>query len=168
MSPQPVASPAAMLAQRAFAQLLDKLGSIDVSLIRLVELAQGPRENLFAAGSISFGGTVGTSPSTCTVTPPSGLPPGVVLAANPHRRGLSIQNLSASGGANLTIGLGQTAPQPGTGWVLLPGASWDGRVSGAVWPGSVSVVASAAGCVFAGGEVLGRNETRRRAGNLPI
>jgi hypothetical protein len=161
-------TPAAAMAKQLVTQALERLRSIDVSLTRLVELSQGPRENLFAAGSVPFGGTVGVSPSTCSVNPPLGMPPGVVLAANPHRRGLNIQNLSAAGGPNLTIGLGLTAPQPGTGWVLAPGASWDGRVSGALWPGSVSVVASAAGCVFSGGEIMGRNETRRRQGNLPI
>lgn len=161
-------SPAAALAQRLFNQVVERLTNIDVSLTRLVELAQGPRENLFAAGSTPFGGTVGATPATCTVAPPLGMPPGVVLAANPHRRGLSIQNTSAAGGPSLTLGLGIMSPQAGTGWVLAPGASWDGRVSGAVWPGSVTVVASAAGCSFAGGEVLGRNETRRRAGNMPL
>lgn len=157
-------SPAGLLAKQLFNQVIDRLSSIDVSLTRLVELGQAPRENLFAAGSTPFGGTVGTSGPTCTVPPPLGLSPGIVLAANPHRRGLSIQNLSAAGGPNLTLGLGVQTPQAGTGWVLVPGASWDGRVSGAVWTGSLSVIASAAGCVFAGGEVLGRNETRRRHG----
>lgn len=161
-------TPAAAMAKQLVTQALERLRSIDVSLTRLVELAQGPRENLFAAGSIPFGGAVGVQPSTCTVMPPNGMPPGVVLNANPHRRGLSLQNISAAGGPSLTIGLGLTSPQSGTGIVLAPGASWDGRVSGAIWPGSVSVVAGAAGCLFSGLEVLGRNETRRRQGNLPI
>lgn len=161
-------SPPAAMAKMLVGQALDRLKSIDVSLTRLVELAQAPRENLFAAGSIPFGGTVGALSSTCTVTPPLGQSPGVVLAANPHRRGLGIQNLSAAGGPNLTIGLGLSTPIAGAGLVLAPGAAWDGRVSGAVWTGSVSVVASAAGCTFSGLEILGRNETRRRGGNLPI
>lgn len=161
-------TPAAIMLQRLAQKFLDRLESIDVGISRLVELAQAPRENLFAAGSIPFGGTVGTTPSSCSMTPPAGAPPGTVLVANPHRRGLNIQNLSASGGPNLTIGLGVTSPQPGTGWVLAPGASFDGRVSGSMWTGSVVVVASAAGCAFAGGEVSGRNETRRRGGNLPL
>jgi hypothetical protein len=116
-----------------------------------------------AAGSVTFGGTVGTTPTSSTVNPPAGYPAGVVIDANPHRRGLNIQNLSASGGPNLTIGLGVTSPQSGAGWVLQPGASWDGRVSGALWTGSVSVVASAAGCLFSGGEVAGRTERKRNA-----
>lgn len=165
MNPTP--SPAAVMAKRAFEQLLELLRSMDVSLTRLVELAQGPRENLFAAGSTPFGGTVGASPATNTFQP-MGQPPGVVLGANPHRRGLAIQNLSPAGGPNLTIGLGIQTPTAGTGLTLAPGASWDGRVSGAVWPGTVSLVASAAACVYAGVEVLGRNETRRRQGNLPL
>jgi hypothetical protein len=42
-------------------------------------------------------------------------------------------------------------------------------VSDLTWVGIVSIVASAAGAVFSGVEVLGRNETRRRGGlNQPI
>lgn len=161
-------SPTAVMAQRAFAQLLEHLRSMDASLVRLLELAQGPRENLFAAGSTPFGGTVGASPATNTYQP-TGQPPGVVLGANPHRRGLGIQNLSAAGGPSLTIGLGIQTPTAGTGLTLPPGASWDGRVSGAVWPGTVSLVASGAGCVYAGVEILGRNESRRRGAlNQPL
>lgn len=164
----PTMTPAAAMAKILVQQALDKLQSIDVSLTRLVELAQGPRENLFAAGSVPFGGTVGTSGASCTVIPPLGNSPGVVLTANPHRRGLSIQNLSPAGGPSLTLGLGLSSPVAGSGYVLPPGAAWDGRVSGAVWPGSVSVIASAAGCQFSGLQISGRNETRRRGGNLPI
>ena len=146
-------------------RLLERLHSIDHNISRLLEVSQTPREDLMAAGSVTFGGTVGATPGSCTVAPPSGSPPGVVIDANPHRRGLNIQNLSAAGGPNLTIGLGVTSPQAGAGWVLQPGASWDGRVSGALWTGSVSVVASGAGCTFSGGEVAGRTERKR---NLPL
>jgi hypothetical protein len=146
-------------------RVLEKLHSIDHNINRMLEVMQTPRENLMAQGSVTFGGTVGTSPTSATVNPPTGYPNGVVIDANPHRRGLNIQNLSAPGGPNLTIGLGVTTPINGAGWVLQPGASWDGRVSGAVWMGSVSVVASAAGCVFSGGEVAGRTERKR---NLPL
>ena len=162
----PPTSTGAVMLKRLAEQFLDRLGSMDASLIRMLELAQGPREMLFAAGSIPFGGTVGITGASCTVSPPSGYSPGVVLAANPHRRGLSIQNLSASGGPNLTLGLGLMSPISGTGWVLPPGASWDGRISGALWPGSLSVIASAAGCMFAGGEILGRDENRRHGNRI--
>lgn len=161
-------TPGALMAKQLVDQALERLRAIDVSLTRLVELAQGPRENLFAAGSVPFGGTVGTTGATCTVVPPLGQSPGVILAANPHRRGLSIQNLSPAGGPSLTLGLGLSSPVAGTGQVIPPGGAWDGRISGAMWPGSVSVVASAAGCVFSGLQISGRNETRRRQGNLPI
>lgn len=156
-----------MAAKSMLTDALARLKNIDVSLTRLVELGQGPREMLFAAGSTPFGGTVGTTPASNTYQV-SGQATGVVLGANPHRRGLSIQNLSAGGGPNLTIGLGITSPAAGVGLTLPPGTSWDGRISGAVWPGSVSLVASAAGCTYAGVEILGRNEVRRRLGNEPI
>lgn len=152
-------------AGRVIDALLQRLHTIDHNISRLLEVTQTPREGLMAPGSVTFGGTVGTTPTSSTVNPPSGYPNGVVMDANPHRRGLNIQNLSGAGGPNLTIGLGVTSPQSGTGWVLQPGASWDGRVSGALWTGSVSVVASGAGCVFSGGEVAGRTENRR---NSPI
>ena len=113
--PMNPATPTGIFARRMIEQFLTHLRNMDVSLTRLVELGQAPRENLFAAGTITFGGTVGVTPSTCTIAPPIGLPPGTVLAANPHRRGLSIQNLSASGGPNLTLGLGLTSPQSGNG-----------------------------------------------------
>ena len=58
----------------------------------------------------------------------------------------SVQNLSGAGA--LALGLGNTQPQPGTGIVLGPGQAWDGRVSGAVWKGSVSVVGIAAGVLY--------------------
>lgn len=150
-------------ARQVIDKLLGHLHEIDHNISRLLEVTQTPREGLMAAGSVTFGGTVGTTPTSSTVNPPAGSPTGVVVDANPHRRGLNIQNLSASGGPNLTIGLGVTSPQSGAGWVLQPGASWDGRVSGALWTGSVSVVASAAGCLFSGGEVAGRTERKRNA-----
>lgn len=146
-------------------QVLKYLHNIDHNINRLIELSQTSREGLWAPGSVPFGGTVGAVATTCTVNPPSGQPTGVVIDANPHRRGLGIQNVSASGGPNLTIGLGLTSPQSGAGLVLAPGASWDGRISGAVWTGSVSVVGSAAGCAFSGLEVSGRTERKR---NLPL
>jgi hypothetical protein len=153
----------ASYARQVIDKLLGHLHAIDHNISRLLEVTQTPREGLMAAGSVTFGGTVGVTPTSCTVGPPSGQPTGVVIDANPHRRGLSIQNLSAAGGPNLTIGLGVTSPQSGAGWVLQPGASWDGRVSGALWTGAVSVVASAAGCAFSGGEVAGRTERKRNA-----
>lgn len=163
-----VGAPAPAFARRVLEQLFAKLTSIDESLVRMLELAQAPREGLMTAGTTPFGGQVGVTPSSCTVIPPAGMPPGVVLGAHPHRRGLAVQNLSAAGGATLTLGLGLTSPQSGIGLTLAPGGSWDGRISGAVWTGSVSVVASEAGCAFAGLELLGRSERPSRPLNRPL
>lgn len=132
-----VVASASQLALRA----LKHLEKIELTLGRLLELQQGPRLNFLAAGTVAGSGTAGT-------TPTSG-----VLSPNPRRRGLNVQNLGSAG--SLTLGLGTTTPIAGTGIVLAPGASWDGRVSGAVWPGSVSVVASQAGVAFSWLELMG-------------
>jgi hypothetical protein len=153
-------------AQKVLSDLMRRLASIDGSLVRLVELAQGPRDDPLAAGSVPFGGSVGVTAASCTVSPPIGFGPGVILAAAPHRRGLSVQNLSASGGPNLTLGIGLTSPTAGVGITLLPGATWDGRISNAVWPGTVSVIASGAACLFAGVAVNGRSERRNQHGRI--
>lgn len=158
-----------LYARRIMFELFSHLKSMDVSLTRLIELNQAPRANLDAAGSGPFGGTVGITPGSCTVLPPSGYGPGVLLPANPHRRGLIIQNLSAAAGPTITIGLGSTSPQSGQGLTILPQTTWNGKVSELTWNGLVSIVASGAGAIFCGVEVLGRNETRRRGGlNQPI
>jgi hypothetical protein len=135
-------------------ELMRRIGSIERTFVRLLELQQGPRLNLMGAGTIAGSGTVGTSPATAS-SQVLGQPPGVIVAANPYRRGLSVQNRSSSGGPALTIGLGVTAPQAGSGIVIDPGGSWDGRVSGALWPGVVSVVASATGCAYSWLEAYG-------------
>lgn len=167
MSARPL-SPAGLMAQSLFNSLLEKISSMDRSLIRLLELAEMPREMLMAAGSQPFGGTVGVTPASCTIAPAAGESPGVILPANPHRRGLTIVNTSASGATQLTIGLGIRQPQAGVGIVLLGnGGAWDGRISGAVWMGAVAVVSNVAGCTFGGVETLGPNE-RRRPQNVPL
>jgi hypothetical protein len=156
-----------LVARRALAELFNHLKSMDVSLTRLIELNQAPRENLFAAGSLPFGGTVGLTPQTCSMAPPIGYGPGIILASNPHRRGLSISCIGTTD--YLGIGLGVQNPSVSQGLVIAPGGTWDGRISGMVWTGFVSIVGSAVGTVFSGVEISGRNETRRRGGlNQPI
>jgi hypothetical protein len=142
-------------------RFMERLASIDHTLTRMLELQQSPRTLLDVQGTVAGGGTVGITPASCTVAPPLGTSPGTILARNPHRRGLSVQNLSAAGGPNLTLGLGVQTPIANTGWVLMPGQSWDGRISGEVWTGSVTVVASVAGCTFAFGVSSGPNQRGR-------
>jgi hypothetical protein len=114
-------------------QAAQDLCDVKEQLEQLVRLQSSPVENFLAAGSIAGGGTATAVP----------IP---VMNGNPKRRGLSIQNIGAAG--NLTLGLGMTDPQPNMGLVLLPGESWDGRVSGAVFRGAVSVVGVAAGVAY--------------------
>jgi len=133
---------------RMVGRFFEILESIDGTLGRLLAVHQASRKTLDVIGTTSGGGTVGQQPATCTVQAPAGNSPGTILDRNPRRRGLSVQNLSASGGPNLTVGLGVTQPQAGSGIVLAPGAAWDGRLSGEVWVGTVVLVASAAGCAF--------------------
>jgi hypothetical protein len=114
---------------------LDHLEEIRLTLGRLLELQQGPRLNFLAAGSVAGGGVAGTAAQA-------------IIAAQPRRRGLYIQNNAASGGGTLTVGLGVTSPIAGQGIVLAPGQAWQGLVSGLLWPGSVSVIASQAGTAY--------------------
>jgi len=127
----------AMMAGRAMALLQE----ISITLGRLLELQQAPRLNYLAVGSVAGAGTASSTGPT------------VVLAPNPRRRGLSVQNRASAG--NLTIGLGVSNPIINTGLVLAPGASWDGRLSGAVWPGAVNVIADAASVAFSWVQVTG-------------
>lgn len=103
----------------------DTLIAVSHTLTRLLELAESPRRNYLSLGTRTGGGTIGTASSG-------------QLNANPRRGGLSVQNTGSAG--NLTVGLGQTSPSAGTGIVLAPGASWDGRVSGQLWLGSVTLI----------------------------
>lgn len=132
----------AVAAQRVAAAIVDHLSGIEKTLKRQLELAEAPRKNFLSAGTVPGQNTVGTNPISNFV------------AANPRRRGLNVQNTSAAGGPNITLGLGLTTPQSGAGIVLAPGASWDGRLSGMLWIGTVSVVASAAGASFAWVEAM--------------
>ncbi len=140
------------MALRMAGDVMTHLGEISRSLTQLLALQQSPRKNFLAAGTVPGGGTVGVTPGTCNVAL-LGAPPGVILKANPHRRGSSVQNTGTTG--NLTLGLGITQPSSGQGLVLTPGQSWDGRISGEVWVGSVAVVGSQAGVTFAYLEVSG-------------
>jgi len=103
------------------------------NLRRLVELQESSTKTYLMSGSITGGGTIGVTAAG-------------ILNANANRKGLSVQNLGTTG--NLSLGLGTTSPQAGTGITLQPGQSWDGRVSGQMWRGSVSIVGSAAGVVY--------------------
>jgi hypothetical protein len=140
------------MALRMAAEAMSRLGEISRSLTQLLALQQSPRKNFLAAGTVAGGGTVGVTPGSCNVQL-LGAPPGVILKASPHRRGSSVQNTGTTG--NLTLGLGITQPQSGQGLVLTPGQSWDGRISGEIWSGSVCVVGSQAGVAFSYLEVSG-------------
>jgi hypothetical protein len=139
--PQPPA-PAPAMPRTAWGiaeHVLRHLSAISSDLRRMLQLQQSSVRNFIAAGSVSGGGQIGAAPQP-------------IIAANPKRRGLRVQNLAAAGGGTITLGLGQTAPQPGTGIVLQPGgvdaSTWDGMVSGAVWTGSVSIVGSTGGISY--------------------
>lgn len=161
------ATSGAMLARSIAAGVLAKLDAIDTTLSRLLETAQSSRLQLDVVGTVTGGGTVGQTPASCTVAPPLGKSPGTILDRNPHRRGLYIKNLSAAAGPSLTIGLGQQSPQPGTGWVLLPGEVFNGLISNELWTGTVVVVGSAPATLFSYGETYGPNQ-RDRGRNQPV
>jgi hypothetical protein len=126
-----------MVAQRLIASAMTLLSEIRMELQRLRELAEGAdRYNYLGAGSTQGGNaTLGTAPVT-------------ILEANQNRAGLSVQNLSAAGGANISIGIGNRYPAINTGITLLPGGSWDGRLSGRICQASITLVASASGASF--------------------
>lgn len=130
MPTSPTAIAAASLANRIVAELV----GIRETLKRQLELSESSRKNFIGAGSVSGGGTIGTTPAAR------------VIVDNYRRRGMSIQNIGTSG--NLSIGLGQTNPQPNTGITLLPGASWDGRLSGELFLGDIGLVGSQAGVQY--------------------
>lgn len=133
--PMGTANGAAVSAAAALAnKILDRLTTISDTLTRQLELAESSRKNYLASGSVSGGGTVGVAPISR------------VIIDNYRRRGLSVQNIGAAG--NLSIGLGQTQPQINTGITLLPGTSWDGRVSGQLFLGDISLVGSQAGVQY--------------------
>ena len=125
------------VAQRFALDVVNRLGGIHQELQRLRELAEGAdRYNFLGAGSIQGGNSqLGTAPVT-------------ILEANPRRGGLSVQNLSAAGGNNLSIGIGNRSPQINTGITLPPGGSWDGRLSGKVCQASITLIGSAAGTSY--------------------
>lgn len=99
----------------------------------VVDLLRSPVKDFITAGTVGGGGTVEGAPVQ-------------VLNGKPNRRGLFIANLDPD--RSLTIGLGISAPALGTGLTLLPGQSWDGRISGAIWVGSVTLVGDPAGTLF--------------------
>ena len=95
-------------AQSLALSLQEHLGRIEKLLQQQLELSHSSARNFIGSGTVAGGGSTGTTPLG-------------ILNGNPKRRGLSVQNLAASGGGNLTLGLGTTAPQNGTGFVLEPG-----------------------------------------------
>lgn len=101
------------------------------------------------AGPLSGGGGGGSTPASETanvVTAKSprsvavGLASGAVIAANPERKGLSIENTGANA---VSLGLANPAIV-GDDVVLEPAGSWDGTISGVLWRGAVNAIAAAA------------------------
>jgi hypothetical protein len=133
-TPPRAGNPTAIAAAALAKKIVDRLTGIESVLNEQLRLSQSSVQNFIGAGTVTGGGTAGAVPVA-------------IVNGNPRRRGLHVQNLSAGG--NLTVGLGTTQPQPGTGIVLPPGQSWDGRVSGALWKGSISVVGVTAGVLYA-------------------
>lgn len=127
----PVSVMAAQIAQ----QITDRLRRIEHVLDRQLQLSESSRKNFIGAGSVTGGGTIGTVPAQ-------------LLADNLNRRGLRVQNLSASGGPNISLGLGTTSPAPNVGVTIPPQQAWEGVVSGTLWLGNVSIVATGAGAVY--------------------
>jgi hypothetical protein len=127
-------SPGAVAAAAIAKKIIERLTGIESVLNEQLRLSQSSVQNFIGAGTVAGGGTALAVPTA-------------VINGNPRRRGLHVQNLAAAG--NLTVGLGTTQPQPGTGIVLTPGQSWDGRVSGALWKGSISVVGTTGGVLYA-------------------
>lgn len=117
------------LALQAVGDLRDVLHGIR----QLVRVQESSAKRYLMSGSLAGGGTINVTAAA-------------LLNANSNRNGLSVQNLGTVG--NLTLGLGTTSPQSGTGIVLQPGQSWDGRVSGQMWRGSVSIIGSQAGVTY--------------------
>lgn len=128
---QPSAEP--LTGRQLALQAVGDLRELVAHARKLVALRESSEKRYLMIGSVPGGGTIGTTAEG-------------LLAANANRKGLSIQNLGVAG--NLTLGLGLTSPQAGTGITLQPGQSWDGRISGQLWRGSVSAVGSAAGVVY--------------------
>lgn len=128
-------------------KVIDRLEGIEGIVRRQLELAEGDPRNYLAEGSVSGGGLT------------TGVAQGL---AGPriNRRGFSLQNIGGSSG-NISIGLGQTSPLVNTGLTLLPGAAWDGLVSGLVWPGRIHIIGSVIGIQYTWVEVTGPN---RRVG----
>jgi hypothetical protein len=114
-------------------QFLDALGRIEEILERQLRHDESNRRNFIGAGGVPGGGAIGVQPQP-------------VVLGNPKRRGFSFQNLGPTG--SITLGLGLSTPVSGTGIVLAPGQSWDGRVSASLWMGSISMVGSQAGCLY--------------------
>lgn len=122
------------LAHRAAQHIVDMLEKIRAELQRLRELQEGAdRWNFLGAGTIQGGGTIGPAAVT-------------IIEANPKRTGLNIQNIGTAG--NISIGIGNRYPQANTGNTLMPGASWDGRLSGKVAQQSITLIGSQNGCVY--------------------
>lgn len=119
---------------------LESVGSAEVAFIRFRHLVN------FAAGNISGASAGASSSGVSAVTAKSprsaavGIASEPVIAANPERRGLSIEN---TGEKPVSLGLGQAAIV-GDDVVLQPSGSWDGTISGVLWRGAVNSIATAA------------------------
>jgi hypothetical protein len=118
---------------------LESVGSAEVAFIRFRHLVNFAAGNLSAAsaGASSSGVSAVTSKSPRSVA--VGVASAAVIAANPERRGLSIENTSET---PVSLGLGQPAVV-GDDVVLQPAGSWDGTISGVLWRGAVNAIATA-------------------------
>lgn len=116
------------LLQRALADLT----SVRDYLAELVNNGNDRARNAYAEGALEVGPfVVGTTPTNQPI-----------LEANPRRRGSTWMN---NGTSVISLGLGSAAPVVGRGITLQPnGGSWDGRISGVVFRGSVFAISSSA------------------------
>jgi hypothetical protein len=136
----PATAPAGVAIVQLTQGVLRRMARLQEIGEEMLQLLESDRRNFLASGTIAGQGVTTAAPT-------------LILKPNYKRRGLSIQNTGSSGA--LTVGLGVMNPQPGAGLVLSPGASWDGRISGELWLGLVSVIGSQTGVQYSWLEASG-------------
>ncbi len=117
----------------------------------LVFLIRFPSVQRLAAGPAQGGGAGAAVSSSAynDVSGPIGIASAQVLPANAQRLGSSWENDSAN---LIYLGLGQAAVIGKGIRLAAAGGSWDGRLGGATWRGTVNAIAAAAGSNLLAGE----------------